>query len=268
MPAPDPAEPLYQTLLFERRGPIAIVTLNRPEVLNALNHQMFTDLDDLFGELTLDSTLRAVLLTGAGPKAFAAGADIAELALTDAHTGETLALRGQRIFRAIETCGKPVVACVNGFALGGGCELALACTFRLAADSARLGQPEVKLGLIPGYGGTQRLPRLVGPSNALRLILTGDIIPAAEALRIGLVDQVHPAASLLDEALAFAEKLSAQAPLAVAASLEAVQQGADLSLHEALALEARIFGRLSDSADKQEGVAAFLAKRKPAWTGN
>jgi enoyl-CoA hydratase len=261
-------EAFYETLLYERRDAIAIVTLNRPEVLNALNQQMFEDLDDLFAELTLDATLRVILITGAGPKAFAAGADIVELARTDASTGEQLALRGQRIFRAIETCGKPVIACINGFALGGGCELALACTFRLAADTARLGQPEVKLGLIPGYGGTQRLPRLVGPSNALRLILTGDIIPAAEALRIGLVDQVHPAAPLLDEALSFAEKLATQAPLAVAASLEAVQQGADLPLQEALDLEARIFGRLSATADKNEGVAAFLAKRPATWTGN
>ena len=265
---PNPDHSLYETLLFERRGSTAIVTLNRPQVLNALNRQMFDDIDNLFAELALDPTIRAILLTGAGEKAFAAGADIAELAQTDQASGEALALRGQGVFRRIETCGKPVIACINGFALGGGCELALACTFRLGADTARLGQPEVRLGLIPGYGGTQRLPRLIGASAALRLILTGDLVQATEALRLGLVDQVHPAASLLDEALSFAEKIAAQAPLAVAASLEAVYQGANLPLNEALALEAQIFGRLSATADKHEGVSAFLAKRPPAWTGN
>jgi len=260
--------PTFATLLFTLDGPIATVTLNRPQVLNALNAQLFTDLDELICELALDPTVRVILLTGSGEKAFAAGADIAELAITDKKSGEALALRGQGVFSRIETCPKPVIACINGFALGGGCELALACTLRIASETARLGQPEVKLGLIPGYGGTQRLPRLIGPSAALRLILTGEIIPAAEALRIGLVDEVVPAATLLDTARALALKIAAQAPLAVAASIEAVTQGTGLPLTQALALEARIFGRLSHTADKREGVTAFLEKRPPNFTGH
>ena len=257
----------YETLLLELSGAIGTITLNRPQVLNALNAQLFTDLDAAFTTLAADPAIRVILLTGAGEKAFAAGADIAELSQTNAATGEALSLRGQAIFRRIETCGKPVIACINGFALGGGCELALACTLRLASDTARLGQPEVKLGLIPGYGGTQRLPRLVGQSAALKLLLTADIIPAPEALRIGLVDAVHPSATLMQEARTLAEKIATQAPLAIAATLESVSQGAGLPLEEALALEAHIFGRLSATADKQEGVAAFLAKRPPTWTG-
>jgi enoyl-CoA hydratase len=262
------ALPTFDTLLLDYEAPIAIVTLNRPQVLNALNAQVFNDLERAFTILAADPTVRVILLTGAGEKAFAAGADIKELSQTDDASGERLALRGQSVFASIETCGKPVIACINGFALGGGCELALACTLRIASETARLGQPEVKLGLIPGYGGTQRLPRLVGPSAALRLILTADIIPAAEALRIGLVDEVVPAATLLDAARALALRIAAQAPLAVAASMEAVRQGADLPLAEALALEARIFGRLSGSVDKREGVAAFLEKRAATFTGH
>jgi enoyl-CoA hydratase len=259
--------PTFETLLLTLDADIATVTLNRPAVLNALNAQLFNDLERAFTFLAQDPTVRAILLTGAGEKAFAAGADIAELAQTDAALGEKLALRGQSVFALIESSTRPVIACINGFALGGGCELALACTLRLAADTARLGQPEVKLGLIPGYGGTQRLPRLVGQSAALKLILTGDIIPAAEALRIGLVDEVVPAADLLPRAQAIAAQIAAQAPLAIAASLEAVHQGLALPLNDALALEAAIFGRLSDSADKHEGVEAFLAKRKPHFHG-
>jgi enoyl-CoA hydratase len=258
--------PSFEAVLLSIDGPIATVTLNRPQVLNALNRQMFQDLDDVFAQLTVDPSIRAILLTGAG-KAFAAGADIAELAATDAKSGEALARRGQNIFGRIESCGKPVIACINGFALGGGCELALACTFRIASEAARLGQPEVKLGLIPGYGGTQRLPRLVGPAAALRLILTGEIIPAAEALRIGLVGEVVATDALLETARALALKIAAQAPLAVAASIEAVQDGASLPLKEALALEAGIFGRLSATADKREGVQAFLEKRPAIFTG-
>ena len=259
--------PTFETLLLAYDGPVATITLNRPQVLNALNYQVFTELERAITILTADPTIRAILLTGAGEKAFAAGADIKELANTDDVSGERLALRGQGILAQMERCGKPVIACINGFALGGGCELALACTFRIASETARLGQPEVKLGLIPGYGGTQRLPRLVGPSAALRLILTADIIPAAEALRIGLVDEVVPPAALLETARALALRISAQAPLAVAASIEAVRQGADLPLDEALALEARIFGRLSITADKKEGVAAFLEKRPAIFVG-
>jgi len=259
--------PTYATLLLAVDGPVATVTLNRPEVLNALNSQVFDDLELVIRMLTADPSVRVILLTGTGEKAFAAGADIAELAKTDAASGEQKSLRGQSIFRLIESCGKPVIALINGFALGGGCELALACTLRLASETARLGQPEVKLGLIPGYGGSQRLPRLVGPSAALKLLLTGDIIPAAEALRIGLIDEVHPAADLLPRGQALATQIAAQAPLAVAATLEAVDQGLGLPLPEALALEASLFGRLSNTEDKHEGVDAFLNKRKPSWQG-
>jgi enoyl-CoA hydratase len=259
--------PSYETLLFSLAGPVATLTLNRPQVMNALNAQVFNDLETALHGLVADPTVRVILITGAGEKAFAAGADINELANTDAKSGEALALRGQAVFALLETCGKPVIACINGFALGGGCELALACTLRIAADTAKLGQPEAKLGLIPGYGATQRLPRLVGPSAALRLILTAEMIPASEALRIGLVDEVVAASELMAHAQAMALKIAAQAPLAVTAAIEAVRQGADLPLAEALKLEASMFGALSGSDDKQAGVAAFLAKRTPIFTG-
>lgn len=257
----------YETLLVTLDGAVATVTMNRPKVMNALNGQVFDDLEHVFGMLRGDSNVRAILLTGAGEKAFAAGADITELARTDAESGERQALRGQGVFRAIETCGKPVIACVNGFALGGGCELAMACTIRIASESARMGQPEVKLGLVPGYGGTQRLPRLVGPSAALRLLLTGEMIAAAEALRIGLVDEVVPAGELMERGAALARQIAALAPLAVAGCIEAVNEGAALPLEEAMRLEAGIFGRLCITEDKREGVSAFLEKRVATFTG-
>src|SRR6476620_6884150 len=183
----------YETLLLERSDAYAVVTLNRPKVMNALNRALFAELDDAFAALANDSGVRAIILTGAGEKAFAAGADISELATLTAAERQQVALRGQAIFRKIETCGKPVIAAIQGFALGGGCELAMACTFRVASERARLGQPEVKLGLVPGYGGTQRLPRLVGKGAALKLLLTGDMVGAEEAFRMGLVDEVVPA---------------------------------------------------------------------------
>jgi enoyl-CoA hydratase len=259
--------PTFDTLLLAVEGPVATLTLNRPQVLNALNAQVFNDLEHAFTILAADPSIRVILITGSGEKAFAAGADINELALTDAAAGEALALRGQSVLAAIERCGKPVIACINGFALGGGCELAMVCTLRIASETARLGQPEVKLGLPPGYGATQRLPRLVGPSAALRLLLTAEMIPASEALRIGLVDEVVPAAALLESARTLALKIAAQAPLAVTACIDAVRQGADLPLDQALALEAQQFGRLSASTDKKEGVAAFLEKRAAHFTG-
>ena len=259
--------PAYETLQLSFGGPVATVTLNRPAVMNALNAQMFTDLENVFTLLAANPTIRAVLVTGAGTRAFAAGADIAELAKTDAASAQELALRGQRIFSSMESSGKPVIACINGFALGGGCELALACTFRIASDTARLGQPEVKLGLVPGYGGTQRLPRLVGQGAALKLLLTGSIISAAEALRIGLVDEVVSPEKLLERGRELALEIAAQAPLAVAAAIRAVLQGAALPLDDALRLEAASFGELSATADKHEGVAAFLEKRPPIFAG-
>jgi len=257
----------FETLLVEVREQVATVTLNRPKVLHALNAQVFDELEAVFTELAGDDRVRVVLLTGAGEKAFAAGADLNEVFATDAEAGERLALRGQGVFRLIETCGKPVIALVNGFALGGGCELALACTMRLASDTARLGQPEVKLGLIPGYGGTQRLPRLVGQAAALKIMLTGEMVGATEALRIGLVDEVVPAGELIARGEAIAKAIVAVAPLAVRGCLEAVHRGGEVGLVEGLRVEAEIFGRLCGTEDKREGVGAFLEKRGAEWVG-
>ena len=256
-----------ETLLCEITDQVATVTLSRPRVLNALNAQVFGELKSLFTALAKDAGVRVILITGAAEKAFAAGADIGELEKTDRVRGRMLSRRGGSIFRQIETCGKPVIALINGFALGGGCELALACTMRIASDAAKLGQPEVKLGLIPGYGGTQRLPRLVGASAALKLLLTGQIIDATEALRIGLVDEIVPADRLLERGQELARLILAMAPLAVAGCLEAVHKGANRSLDAALRLETEIFGRLCGTADKAEGTRAFLEKRPPIWTG-
>ena len=217
--------------------------------------------------LTDDVDVRVILLTGAGEKAFAAGADINELVRLDIATGEAKARRGQEVFRMIETCGKPVIACINGFALGGGCELAMACTMRLASETARLGQPEVKLGLIPGYGGTQRLPRLVGQSAALKLLLTGEMIGAAEALRIGLVDEVVPAAAADGARGGAGEDDCGDGSAGVAGCMEAVRWGSELGLVAGTDVEAEIFGRLCGTEDKDEGTKAFLEKRPPVWTG-
>ena len=257
----------FANLRLELRSPLAIVTLDRPKVLNALNAATFADLEAAFSALADDQAIRVILLAGSGGRAFAAGADIGELAATTAEDGRAFSLRGQQIFRRIETLGKPVIACIQGFALGGGCELAMACTIRIAADDARLGQPEVKLGVIPGYGGTQRLPRLVGRGAALKLLLTGEIINAQEALRIGLVDEVVPAADLMSRAEALAMSIAAQAPLAVSEALQVVDEGINLPLDLALLRESDRFGHLCGTADKAEGTQAFLAKRSPAWKG-
>jgi enoyl-CoA hydratase len=257
----------YENVHFEKRGPIAFVVLDRPKVLNALNAATFAELDSVFDELASDREVRVVLLTGAGERAFAAGADIRELAAVNAGEGKAFALRGQAVFRKIETLGKPVIACVRGFALGGGCELALACTLRIAAEDAKFGQPEVKLGVVPGYGGSQRLPRLVGRGAALKMLLTGAVIDAQEALRIGLVDEVVSANDLMQRAEALAGEIAAQAPLAIAETLRLVDEGLDVALDLALLREADRFGHLCDTADKAEGTRAFLEKRKPAWTG-
>ena len=256
----------YETLTCTIDREIALITLNRSKVLNALNAQSFDELERIFMSLTVDDAVRVVLLTGAGDKAFAAGADIAELASATVVTGELKARRGQAVFRMIESCGKPVIALVNGFALGGGCELALACTLRLASENAKLGQPEVKLGLIPGYGGTQRLPRLVGQGAALKLLMTGEIIGAAEALRIGLVDEVVSADRLMQRGEELARAMLAVAPLALTACMESVRRGSHVELDDALDIEAEIFGRLCGTHDKSEGTAAFLTKRSPLWT--
>ena len=255
----------YENIRVEKRGVFATVVMDRAKALNALNAAMFAELDAAFRELGKDDEVRVVLLTGAGERAFAAGADIRELDAVKPGEGESFSLRGQAVFRKIETLGKPVIACVRGFALGGGCELAMACTLRLAAEDAKFGQPEVKLGVIPGYGGSQRLPRLVGRGAALKLLLTGAVVDAQEALRIGLVDEVVPAAELMTRADALAGEIAAQAPLAVAEVIRVVDEGLDVPLEKALALEAEAFGKLCDTADKAEGTRAFLEKRKAEW---
>lgn len=257
----------YANIRVENRPPLAVITLDRPKALNALNAATLADLESAFETAASDASTRVVLLTGAGGRAFAAGADIRELAAVPPAEGRTFSLRGQAIFRRIETLGKPVIACIQGFALGGGCELAMACTLRIAADDARFGQPEVKLGVIAGYGGTQRLPRLVGRGRALKLLLTGAVIDAHEALRIGLVEEVVPAAELMSRAEAIAMEIAANSPLAVAETLHAVDEGLPLPLELALLREAARFGTLCATADKAEGTRAFLDKRRPAWKG-
>ena len=257
----------FKNLHLEKRSPLAVVTVDRPKVLNALNVETLTELSEAFEELAADHEIRVILLAGAGDRAFVAGADIRELATLTPEEGRAFSLRGQGIFRRIETLGKPVIACIQGFALGGGCELAMACTLRLAADDARLGQPEVKLGLMAGYGGSQRLTRLVGRSDGLKLLLTGAIIDSQEALRIGLVDEVLPASELMQRAEALAQEIAANAPLAVAETMRAVDEGFDLPLDLALLRESVRFGGLCATNDKNEGVQAFLEKRPPVWKG-
>ena len=257
----------FKNLRLDKRSPLAVVTVDRPKVLNALNAETLTELSEIFEELAADPEIRVILLAGAGDRAFVAGADIRELAALTSEEGRAFSLRGQGILRRIETLGKPIIACIQGFALGGGCELAMACTLRLAADDARLGQPEVKLGIMAGYGGSQRLTRLVGRSEGLKLLLTGSIIDAQEALRIGLVDEALPAAELMQRAEALAQEIAANAPLAVAETLRAVDEGFDLPLDLALLRESVRFGGLCGTADKNEGAQAFLEKRPPVWIG-
>lgn len=268
MPAQDDTKNAPWTRLrVEREGAIATVTLDRPEVLHALDAVMFDELERAFAELAADANVRVILLTGSGERAFAAGADIRALTETDSTSGRAASERGQQVFLQMERCGKPVIACVNGVALGGGCELALACTFRIASERAKLGLPELKLGLIPGYGGTQRLPRLIGKSAALRLMLTGAAADATESLRLGLVDEVVPAVELMARAQAVAESIASMAPLAVSAVMQAVARGENLPIERALQVEAQAFGELCGTTDKREGLAAFLEKRAAKWTG-
>jgi enoyl-CoA hydratase len=257
----------YTRLLLDREGAIATVTLNRPEVLHALDATMFDELERAFKELAADASIRVILLTGCGDRAFAAGADIRALTETDTTSGSKVSARGQAVMLGIERCGKPVIAVINGVALGGGCELALCCTFRIASERAKLGLPELKLGLIPGYGGTQRLPRLIGKSAALKLMLTGAAVDTTEALRLGLVDEVVPAAELMPRAHTLAESIAAMAPLAITAVMQAVRRGEGLPLEDGLAIEFNIFGELCGTADKREGLNAFLEKRPANWTG-
>jgi enoyl-CoA hydratase/carnithine racemase len=257
----------YENLLLEKKNSIAYVTVNRPKVLNALNMATMDELRDVFTDVKNDSSVRVAILTGAGEKAFIAGADIGELAKHDAVSGKEYTHRGQSVLDLIENLGKPVIACINGFALGGGCEIAMACTMRLASENVKLGQPEVKLGIIPGYGGTQRLPRLVGKGMAMQMLLAGEMISAQEAHRIGLVNEVTPAAELIPRAEAIANKIIANAPLAVQFAMEAVNKGMEMTLQEGLYLEAVLFGVSCATEDKKEGTTAFLEKRQAQFKG-
>ncbi len=257
----------FDNLRLEREDAVATITIDRQRVLNALSAAVIEDLRHAVLDVKHDGAVRAVVITGAGEKAFVAGADINELSRLSPADARDYALRGQHVFDLIANMGKPVIAAVNGYALGGGCELAMACTLRFAAESAVFGQPEIDLGLIPGYGGTQRLARLVGRTRALDLILSGRKIKAPEALAIGLVDRVVPAATLLDEARRFAQSLAAKAPLAVRCAIDAVNRGLELTLAEGQFLEASQFGLVAASDDMREGTRAFLEKRAPVFKG-
>lgn len=262
------SSPILENLLYEKKDAIAYVTLNRPKVLNALNQATWKELRTVFEDARDDPEIRGVILTGAGDKAFIAGADIGELAHVTAVEAEKSSSYGQAVLDLIENLGKPVIAAVNGYALGGGCETAMACTIRLAAEQAKFGQPEVTLGLIPGGGGTQRLPRLVGKGRALQLILSGGMIDAQEARRIGLVNEVVPAGGLLTRAEAFLKQIFANAPIAVKFSMEAVNRGLETNLADGLSLEASLFGLCAGTDDKAEGTSAFLTKRAPQFEGH
>ena len=257
----------YENLLYDKRDGVAFITINRPKVLNALNRRTLEELDACVRDFHADDTLRAAVLTGAGEKSFVAGADINELAVLSPVNGRDYGLFGQSVLDRIERGPKPVIAAINGFALGGGCELAMVCHLRLASENAKLGQPEVKLGLIPGYGGTQRLARLVGKGRALQLVLIGDPISAEEAYRIGLVNAVVPAAELLPTAEAWAKKIAANAPLAIRFAIEAVNHGLEMTLPEGLYLEATLFSLCATTEDMKEGTKAFLEKRPAKFTG-
>ena len=261
------AAPALENVLYEKKDGIAYVTLNRPKVLNALNQRTWQDLRAAFEDARDDATVRGIILTGAGDKAFIAGADISEIAHITAVDAERSSRYGQDVLTLIENLGKPVIAAVNGFALGGGCETAMACTIRVASEHARFGQPEVSLGIIPGGGGTQRLPRLVGKGRALQLILSGAMITAQEAYRIGLVNEVVPATDLIPRAEAILKQIFANAPVAIRFSLEAVNRGLETSQAEGMALEASLFGLCAGTEDKDEGTQAFLQKRLAKFKG-
>jgi enoyl-CoA hydratase/carnithine racemase len=264
----SPASALkLENVLYEKKGSTAYVTLNRPKVMNALNARTISELKSVFEDARDDSAIRGVIFTGAGDKAFAAGADIGEMAADTPITAEEKTRAGQAVTTLIENLGKPVIAAVNGFALGGGCELSMACTFRLASETAKFGQPEVKVGIMPGYGGTQRLARLVGKGRALKLILTAEVIDAAEAYRIGLVNEVVPLSGLIARAETILQQIYANAPVGVKFSIEAVNRGLETNLEEGLFLEASLFAICTGTEDKKEGTSAFLEKRAPQFQG-
>jgi enoyl-CoA hydratase len=257
----------YENLLYDVKGQIARITFNRPGVLNALNRKTMDELGDCLNAARSDDSVRVLILTGSGEKAFIAGADINELAQRTPVDGKEFSLYGQEIIHRLETMGKPSIAAINGFALGGGCELALACTMRLASRNAKIGQPEVKLGIVPGYGGSQRLPRLCGKGLAHELILSGEMITAEEALRIGLVNRVTEPAELLSTAEAMARKIIANAPLAVKYAMEAIEHGLEMPQEEGLFVEATLFGLCCPTEDMREGTRAFLEKRPAKFQG-
>jgi len=257
----------FENILFEKRNSIAYITINRPKVLNALNMATMGELRRVFTDLKQDREVRVVILTGAGEKSFVAGADIGELQRNNPVEAKEYTHRGQAVVDLVENLGKPVIACINGFALGGGCEIAMACTMRLASENAKLGQPEVKLGIIPGYGGTQRLPRLVGKGIAMQLLLTGEMISAQEAHRIGLVNEVVPAQELIARAEVIAQAIIKNAPLAIQYCLEAVNHGMEMTQQEGLCLEATLFAVCCATEDKKEGTSAFLEKRAANFSG-
>ncbi len=257
----------FSTVIFEKRDNFVVLTLNRPDKLNALNFQLFTELNEAIKQIELDREIRAVILTGAGEKAFAAGADIKELNESDEITGIHFSQYGSRVMLRLESLRKPVVAAVNGFALGGGCELALSCHILFASEKAKFGQPEVSLGIIPGYGATQKLPRLIGRAKALELILSGNLIDAYEAERIGLVNKVFPPDELMPKTIEYVQNLLSKGSLAVSAALDCVLSSDFMPLVEGLEYESRIFGRLCGTYDFKEGTKAFLEKRNPNFKG-
>src|SRR5882724_8450863 len=257
----------YENILFEKKDSIAYITFNRPEVLNALNRKTVEELRDTLVDARDNDAVRVLILTGAGEKSFVAGADIGELAQRTAVDGKDFSLFGQGVFHLLETIGKPSICAINGFALGGGCELALSCTIRIASKSAKLGQPEVKLGIIPGYGGSQRMARLCGKGVAHELCLTGEMITAEEAQRVGLVNRIYDCAELLPAAEAMAKKIIANAPLAVKYTMEAIERGVEMPQEEGLFLEATLFGLSCATEDMREGTKAFLDKRPAQFRG-
>jgi enoyl-CoA hydratase len=258
----------YKNLVVETKDTVLVVTINRERALNALNREVIAELQQLFSFYWSDESIRCVIITGSGEKAFVAGADITELADVDVRSGNELSARGLYLMKTIQNFPRPVIAAINGFALGGGCELAMACDIRLASEKAKLGQPEVNLGVIPGYGGTQRLPRLVGRGKAMQLILTGEMISATEAHRIGLVDEVYPPEQLMDNAMEMAQLIATKGPIAITLAKECIHRGLDGPLTAGCDLEKANFGQLCGTGDKNEGMEAFLEKRKPNFTGH
>ncbi|MFI4917936.1 MAG: enoyl-CoA hydratase-related protein [Legionellales bacterium] len=255
----------FENIILEKKDSIAYVTLNRPQVLNALNRDLLAELDNALQDIRDDSAIQGVIITGSGDKAFAAGADIKEMSNDTVVQAKEKTQFGQSVTTHIENLGKPVIAAVNGFALGGGCEIAMACTFRIASDHAKFGQPEVKLGLIPGYGGTQRLPRLVGKGRALQLILSGEMIDAKEAYRIGLVNEIIDSQNLINRAEILLKQIIANAPISIKLAIEATNKGLETSLDEGLIIESSLFAICFGTEDRKEGTSAFINKRQPKF---